>query len=98
MLWSVARQTPLLIVKNTGVGLPRPPSGDLPDPAFKTASLTSPALAGRFFPGLAPPGKPLFLFKVEKYSVMCKYHVLSIHPSVAIWIVSMSWLLLMLPQ
>ena len=30
-------------------GLPRPPPGDLPDPGFEHASLTSPALAGRFF-------------------------------------------------
>ena len=30
-------------------GLPCPPSGDLPDPGIKLASLMSPALAGRFF-------------------------------------------------
>ena len=30
-------------------GLPCPPPGDLPDPGFKHASLTPPALAGRFF-------------------------------------------------
>ena len=35
--------------KNTGVGLPFPPPGDLPDPGIKPASLASPALAGRFF-------------------------------------------------
>ena len=29
--------------------LPFPPPGDLPDPGIKTVSLTSPALAGRFF-------------------------------------------------
>ena len=29
--------------------LPCPPAGDLPDPGIETASLTSPALAGRFF-------------------------------------------------
>ena len=29
--------------------LPCPPSGDLPDSGFKPMSLTSPALAGRFF-------------------------------------------------
>ena len=29
--------------------LPCPPPGYLPDPAIKAASLTSPALAGRFF-------------------------------------------------
>ena len=30
-------------------GLPCPPPGDLPDPGIKLESLTSPALAGRFF-------------------------------------------------
>ena len=29
-------------------GLPFPTSGDLPDPEIETASLVSPALAGRF--------------------------------------------------
>ena len=41
--------------------LPCPSPGDLPDPGIKSASLTSPALAGRFFCvvfflPLAPPG------------------------------------------
>ena len=40
-------------------GLPCPPPGDLSDPGIKPMSLTSPALAGRFFT-LVPPGKPLF--------------------------------------
>ena len=35
--------------KNTGMGGPCPPPGDLPDPGIKPASLTSPALPGRFF-------------------------------------------------
>ena len=30
-------------------GLPCPPPGDLPGPGIEPASLTSPALAGRFF-------------------------------------------------
>ena len=30
-------------------GLPCPPPGDLPDPGIELGSLTSPALAGRFF-------------------------------------------------
>ena len=51
-LWTVARQVPL----TTGFSrredwseLPYPPSGDLSDPGVESASLTSPALAGRFF-------------------------------------------------
>ena len=39
--------------KNTGVGLPFPSPGDLPDPGIKPVS---PALAGRFFT-TEPPGK-----------------------------------------
>ena len=52
-LWTVAYQAPL----NTGFsrqeywsGLPWPLPGDLPDPETEPASLTSPALAGSFFP------------------------------------------------
>ena len=39
-------------------GLLFPPPGDLPHPGIKPESLSSPALAGRFFT-TAPPGKPL---------------------------------------
>ena len=35
--------------KNNWSGLPCPPPGDLSDPGIELASLTSPALAGRFF-------------------------------------------------
>ena len=38
-------------------GLPCPPAGDLPNPGIKHVLLMSPALAGRFFRVLAPPGK-----------------------------------------
>jgi len=38
-------------------GLPLPSPGDLPDTGIKPRSLTSPALAGRFFTTTAP-GKP----------------------------------------
>ena len=38
-------------------GLPFPAPGDLPDPGIKPVSLTSSALAGRFFT-TEPPGKP----------------------------------------
>ena len=34
---------------NTAVGLPCPPSADLPDPGIKPTFLAIPALAGRFF-------------------------------------------------
>ena len=41
--------------KNTGVGLPFPSPGDLPDPGIKSMS---PALSGRFFTA-EPSGKPM---------------------------------------
>ena len=39
-------------------GLPCPPLGDLPNSGIEPASPASPALAGRFFLPLMPPGKP----------------------------------------
>ena len=42
-------------------GLPFPTTGDLADLGTETASLASPALAGRFLTA-APSGKPLFFF------------------------------------
>ena len=35
--------------ENTGMGLPFPSPGNLPDPGIKPVSITSPALAGKFF-------------------------------------------------
>ena len=51
-LWTVARQVPLSIGfsrQEYWSGLPCPSPGELPDPEMESASLTSPALAGRFF-------------------------------------------------
>ena len=39
-------------------GLPCSPPGDLPDPGIKSASLTSPALVGKFF--ITEPPEKLF--------------------------------------
>ena len=50
--WTVACQVPLSLGfsrQEYWSGLPFPPSGDLLDPGIKPKSLTSPALAGRFF-------------------------------------------------
>ena len=52
VLWTVALQTPLSLGfhrQEYWTGLPCPPPGDLPDPRIEPVSLTSPALAGRFF-------------------------------------------------
>ena len=51
-LWTVDHQASLPMVfskQEYWRGLPCPPPGDLPDPGIKPLSLTSPALAGRFF-------------------------------------------------
>ena len=50
--WTVAFQDPLsmgFFRQEYWSGLPFPSAGDLPDPGIKPESLTSPALAGRFF-------------------------------------------------
>ena len=50
--WTVVHQAPLPMVFSRleyCSGLPCPPPGDLPNPGFELASLTSPALAGKFF-------------------------------------------------
>ena len=46
-------------------GLPFPTPKDLPDPGTESASLTSPALADRFFT-TEPPGKPHLRCRTEK--------------------------------
>ena len=51
-LWTVVHQAPLsmgLSRQEYCSGLPCPPPGDLPDPGIRSASPTSPALAGGFF-------------------------------------------------
>ena len=60
VLWTVARQAPLLMGfprQECWSGLPLPTPGDLPDPGIKHTSPVSPALPGRFFT-TAPPGSP----------------------------------------
>ena len=50
--WTAAHQAPLSMGFSRQAycnGLPFPSSGDLPGPGIKTASLSSPLLAGRFF-------------------------------------------------
>ena len=51
-LWTVAHQAPLSMGfsrQEYWSGLPFPPPGDFPDPGIEPQSLTSPALARRFF-------------------------------------------------
>ena len=51
-LWTIAHQAPLSMGfsrQEYWTEFPCPPPGDFPNPGIKPASLTSPALAGRFF-------------------------------------------------
>ena len=49
-----------------------PFQGGLPDPGIKLASLTFPALAGRFF-STEPPGKPGGMHLVLKRKISVRY-------------------------
>ena len=60
-VWTLAQKAPLSVGfsrQEYWSGPPCPPPGDLPDPDMLPASLSSPALAGRFLL-LVPPKKPL---------------------------------------
>ena len=67
-LWTVACQAPLSMGfsrQECWSRLPFPSSGDPPDPGMEPASLTSPALAGRFFttgPGVLKDFIYLFIY------------------------------------
>ena len=61
-LWTVAHKAPLSMGfprQEYWSGLPFLSPGDLPDPGIELESLTSPALAGRFFTAAAPAAKSL---------------------------------------
>ena len=51
--------------KNTGVGLPFPPPGDLPDSGIESMSPASPALASRFFTTSATWEAPLYTLNIR---------------------------------
>ena len=58
--WTVVRQAPLSLGfsrQEYCSGLPFPSPGDLPHPGIEPASPELPALAGRFFFQIEPPGK-----------------------------------------
>ena len=59
-LWTVARQAPLSMEFSSleyWSGWPFPFLGDLPDPGNSPVSLTSPALAGGFYPQAINKGR-----------------------------------------
>ena len=52
-LWTVVHQAPLSMGfsrQEYWSGLPCPPPGNFPDPEIETVALTSPTVAGGFFP------------------------------------------------
>ena len=51
-------------------GLPFPPPGDLPDPGIESASLASPAFAGRFFTTSATWEAPLVVDYAGKIEML----------------------------
>ena len=51
-------------------GLPFPPPGDLPDPGIESASLASPAFAGRFFTTSATCEAPLVVDYAGKIEML----------------------------
>ena len=71
--WIVARQAPLSMgfcTQEYWSGLPCPPRGDLPHPRIKPPSLSSPALAGRFFT-MAPLGQAIGVLKIWGSILTC---------------------------
>ena len=69
--WSVARQVPLSMEffrQEYWSRLPFPTPGNLPDPKIKPASLSSPALAGRFFTTV-PPVKPILGWIAHSFKI-----------------------------
>ena len=69
-LWTVACQASLSMGSSRQEywsGLPCPPPGDLPDTRVELASLTSPALAGKFFTIRATNSS----FKLASLKVLC---------------------------
>ena len=70
--WTVAHQAPLSMGfsrQEYWSGLPCLPLGDLPDPGIKPASLSSPALAGRFFT-ISATYEAMWLRKKEDFLVI----------------------------
>ena len=56
--------------------LPCPPLGDLPNPEMESMSLTSPALAGRFFTSSVICKAPYRLQSLTFHTVFCEVHYL----------------------
>ena len=75
ILWTVAHQAPLsrgFSRQEYWSGLPCPPPGNLPNPGIEPTSLTSPALAGRFFTTSATWETPVPIY----FFVKCEQRLL----------------------
>ena len=74
--------------KNTGVELPFPTPGHLPDPGIKPESLASPAVAGGFFTTETPGKPPMREWTNSKVTLHTKYHLIQLkthHPLRISW-------------
>ena len=68
--WTIACQAPLSMGfsrQKYWKGLPHPPPEDLPDSETELTSLTSPALAGRFFTISATHGSSIYFHYGNKF-------------------------------
>ena len=77
--WTVAHQAPLsmgISRQESWSGLPCPSPGDLPNPGSKTASLTSPALAGGFFTTSATWQAPKYDLPKNKCKIILREEIL----------------------
>ena len=88
--WTVASQTPPSMGfsrQEYWSGLPCPPPGDLPDPWSEPVSLTSPALAGRFFTTSTAWEAPWFLlFDNTSHPTTTPLHLIRKILSIAIFV------------
>ena len=74
--------------KNTGVGLPFPTPGHLPDPGIKPESLASPAVPGGFFTTETPGKPPVGEWIDSKVTLHTKFHLIQLkthHPLGISW-------------
>ena len=85
--WTIAHQAPRSMGfpgKNTGVELPFPPPGDLPNPGIEPESPASHALAGGFLT-TQPPGKPKFGVDTALISDLQSWWINTLTPSPLSW-------------
>ena len=79
ILWTVIHQTPLsmgFFRQEYWIGLPCPPPGDLSDLGIEPASLSPPALAGRFFITRATWEAPSLYYMIWKVNQISQFYLI----------------------